>query len=257
MATELERIAALETHLEHVDKTLTAMGRTLEAIRTGITDLRETVRTEIDGVRTELGSQIDGVRTELGGRIEDVRTELGGRIEDVRTELGGRIEDVRAELGGEVKQTRTELGGRIEDVRTELGGEVKQTRTELGGRMDALEQRVADESASRNETKLKVALRVIGWLVGIVTTVLGAVIGGLFRLRPLPAPETGVRNAGGRIGHDRLAQGSLRRAQPLLTHNPPVPLPSPKAQVGGWCRPRRRRCPSGRNTRRRPAPRGT
>ncbi len=35
-------------------------------------------------------------------------------------------------------------------------------------------------SASRNETKLKVALRVIGWLVGIVTTVLGAVIGGLF-----------------------------------------------------------------------------
>ena len=46
--------------------------------------------------------------------------------------------------------------------------------------MDALEQRVADESASRNETKLKVALRVIGWLVGIVTTVLGAVIGGLF-----------------------------------------------------------------------------
>ena len=46
--------------------------------------------------------------------------------------------------------------------------------------MDALQQRIADDSASHSETKLKVALRVIGWLVGIVTTVLGAVIGGLF-----------------------------------------------------------------------------
>ena len=31
-----------------------------------------------------------------------------------------------------------------------------------------------------SETKLKVALKVIGWLVGIVTIVLGTVVGGLF-----------------------------------------------------------------------------
>ena len=132
MATELERIAALETHHEHVDKTLTSMGRTLEAIHTAVVGVQETVRTEIDGVRIELGGRIDGVRTELSGRIEDVQAELG----DARTELGGRI--------------------------------------------DALQQRIADDSASHSETKLKVAFRVIGWLVGIVTTVLGAVIGGLF-----------------------------------------------------------------------------
>ena len=121
MASELERIAALETHYEHVDKTLTAMGRTMEAIhtdisglRTEIQDVREMVRTEISGVRQMVHSEVEGVRTELGGKLDDIVL------------------------------------------------------------------RMADDKAAASETKLKVGLKVAGWLVGVVTTVLGAVIGGLF-----------------------------------------------------------------------------
>ena len=110
MASERERIASLETHYEHVDKMLTAMGRTLEAIRD-----------EIGGLRTE----IDGVRQMVHSEVEKLRAELGGRLDDILL-------------------------------------------------------RVADDRAVSTETKLKVALKVIGWLVGVVTTVLGTVIGGLF-----------------------------------------------------------------------------
>ena len=121
MATELERIASLETHYEHVDKTLTAIGRTLEAIRAEIGELR----TEMADVRELLRTEIDGVR-------QMVHTEIG------------------------------------------------RVRTDLGGRLDDIVLRMAEDRAAGSETKLKVALKVIGWLVGVVTTVLGSVIGGLF-----------------------------------------------------------------------------
>ena len=132
MATEIERITALETHYEHVDKTLTAMGRTLAAIRTEIVGVRETIRTEIDGVRQMVHTDVERVRTELGDRIDDVRTEVAGRM----------------------------------DV--------------LDGRIDGIEQRMADDQPSRSESKLKVALRVIGCWVGTMLTALGAIVGGLY-----------------------------------------------------------------------------
>ena len=110
MATELERIASLETNYEHVDKTLTAIGRTLEAIRAEIGELRS----EVDGVRQMVHTEIGRVRTDLGGRLDDIVL------------------------------------------------------------------RMAEDKAAGNETKLRVALKVIGWLVGVVATVLGTVIGGLF-----------------------------------------------------------------------------
>ena len=113
MASERERIATLETHYEHVDKTLTTMGRTMEAIRT----------------------EVQGVRTELGGKIDDIVL------------------------------------------------------------------RMADDKAAASETKLKVALKAIGWLVGIVTTVLGAVIGGLFVFARflLPKLATAMQDVGSAI----------------------------------------------------------
>lgn len=125
MATELERIASLETHYEHVDKTLTAIGRTLEAIRAEMGELRAELRTETAGIRESLRTEINGVR-------EMVHTEIG------------------------------------------------RVRTDLGGRLDDIVLRMAEDKAAGNETKLKVALKVAGWLVGLVTTVLGTVIGGLF-----------------------------------------------------------------------------
>ena len=128
MASERERIASLETHHEHVDKTLTAMGRTLEAIRADVGGLS----TEIDGVRQMVHSEVGGLRTEIDG------------------------------------------------VRQMVHSEVEALRAELGGRLDDILLRLADDKAADSETKLKVALKVIGWLVGVVTTVLGTVIGGLF-----------------------------------------------------------------------------
>ena len=141
MASERERIASLETHYEHVDKTLTTMGRSLDA-----------VRTEVGGLRTEVGeirTEVDGLRTEVGG----LRTE----VQDVRTELGGKIDDILL--------------------------------------------RIADDKAAASETKLKVALKVIGWLVGLVTTVLGTVIGGLFVFARflLPKLATAMQDVGSAI----------------------------------------------------------
>ena len=142
MASELERIAALETHYEHVDKTLTAMGRTMEAIHT-----------DISGLRTE---------------IQDVR-------EMVRTEISGVRQMVRSEVEG--------------------------VRTELGGKLDDIVRRMADDKAAASETKLKVGLKVAGWLVGVVTTVLGAVIGGLFVFARflLPKLATAMQDVGSAI----------------------------------------------------------
>ena len=92
MATQAERITALEVHYEHVDKTLTAMSATLDAVRAEIVELR----------------------------------------------------------------------------------------TQFADRFDRIEKAIADDRVARSETKLRVALKVTGWLVGIVTAVLGAVVGGLF-----------------------------------------------------------------------------
>ena len=142
MASELERIAALETHYEHVDKTLTAMGRTMEAIQTDISGLRA----EIEGVREMVRTQIGGVRETLHSEVEGLRAELGGKIDDILL-------------------------------------------------------RMADDKAAASETKLKVALKVAGWLVGVVTTVLGTVIGGLFVFARflLPKLATAMQDAGSAI----------------------------------------------------------
>ena len=92
MATQAERTAALEAHYEHVDKTLTAMNGTLDAVR---------------------------------AMVHDVRTHLDAKLERIQ-------------------------------------------------------KAIADHRVERSVTKFRVALRVTGWLVGIVTVVLGAVVGGLF-----------------------------------------------------------------------------
>ncbi len=88
MATQAERITALEVHYEHVDKTLTAMSATLDA------------------VRAEVADRFD--------RIDE--------------------------------------------------------------KFERIQKAIADDRVERSETKLRVALRVTSWLVGIVT----AVLGGLF-----------------------------------------------------------------------------
>ena len=103
MATQAERITALEVHYEHVDKTLTAMSATLDAVRAEIVELR----------------------------------------------------------------------------------------TQFADRFDRIEKAIADDRVERTETKLRVALRVTGWLVGIVTAVLGAVVGGLFVFARLLIPKLG------------------------------------------------------------------
>ena len=114
MATQAERIAALETHYEHVDKTLTAISGTLDAVRADVAQLRVTMQ-----------------------------------------------------------------------------GEITEVRTHLDDRFDRVQRAIADDRVQRSETKLRVALRVIGWLAGVVTTVLGAVVGGLFVFARFLLPKLG------------------------------------------------------------------
>ena len=103
MATQAERITALEVHYEHVDKTLTAMSATLDA------------------VRAEIADRFD--------RIDE--------------------------------------------------------------KFERIQKVIADDKVERSETKLRVSLKVTGWLVGIVTAVLGAVVGGLFVFARFLIPKLG------------------------------------------------------------------
>ena len=114
MPTQAERVTALEVHYEHVDKTLTAISGTLDAVRADVADRFD--------------------------RIEKA------------------IADDRAE--------RSETTLRIEKA-------------------------IADDRVERSETKLRVALKVIGWLAGVVTTVMGAVVGGLFVFARFLLPKLG------------------------------------------------------------------
>ena len=130
MATQAERIATLETHYEHVDKTLTAMSGTLEAVRADVAEIRPMVHAQIADVHAQ---------------IADVRAHLDGRLDRIQTRLDGRL--------------------------------------------DGIQKAIADDRVERSETKLRMVMRVTGWLVGIVTTVLGAIVGGLFLVARLLLPK--------------------------------------------------------------------
>ena len=128
MASQAERTTALEVHYEHVDKRLTAMSGTLDAVRAEVTE----VRAEVAELRVNLTDEIAGVRTMVHKEIAGVRAHLDDRLD--------RVDE----------------------------------------RFDRIQEAITDDRVQRSETKLRVALRVIGWLAGVVTTVLGAVVGGLF-----------------------------------------------------------------------------
>lgn len=131
MATQAERITALEVHYEHVDKTLTAMSATLDAFR------------------AEFGE----FRTHLDGKFN--------RIDERFERIDGKFERI--------------------DERFER----------IDERFERIQNAIADDRVERSETKLRVALRVIGWLTGVVTTVLGAVVGGLFVFARFLLPKLG------------------------------------------------------------------
>lgn len=47
-------------------------------------------------------------------------------------------------------------------------------------RFERVQESINEGKLERSETRLRVALKVIGWLAGIVTVVIGSVVGGLF-----------------------------------------------------------------------------
>ena len=135
MATQAERIAILEVHHEHVDKTLTAMGGTLDAVRAEVAEVRVILTDEIAGVRTMVHNEITDVRTHLDDRLD--------RIDERFERMDDRFDRTDERLG------------RIQNVN-------------------------ADARVARSEPKFRVALRVIGWLAGVVIAVVGVVVGSLF-----------------------------------------------------------------------------
>ena len=124
MATQAERITALEVHYEHVDKTLTAMSATLDAVRAEIADRFDRIDEKFD-------------------RIDEKFERIDEKFE--------RIDE----------------------------------------KFERIQKVIADDRVERSETKLRVALKVTGWLVGIVTAVLGAVVGGLFVFARFLIPKLG------------------------------------------------------------------
>ncbi|MCY4057484.1 MAG: hypothetical protein OXG44_05740 [Gammaproteobacteria bacterium] len=65
------------------------------------------------------------------------------------------------------------------------------TLERIDEKFDRIQNAITDDRVSRSETKFRVALRVTGWLAGVVTTVLGAVVGGLFVFARFFLPKLG------------------------------------------------------------------
>ncbi|MDE0420514.1 MAG: hypothetical protein OXK76_06445 [Gammaproteobacteria bacterium] len=131
MATQAERITALEVHYEHVDKTLTAMSATLDAVRAEVAERFDRIDEKFDRIYEKFD------------RIDERFERIDERFE--------RVDE----------------------------------------RFERIQNAIADDRVERSETKLRVALRVIGWLTGVVTTVLGAVVGGLFVFARFLLPKLG------------------------------------------------------------------
>ena len=180
MATQAERIATLETHHEHVDKTLTAISGTLDAVRADVAQLRVTMHGEITEVRTHLDARFDRVQKAIADdRVQRSET-MHGEITEVRTLLDARFDRVQKAIADD----------RVQRSET-MHGEITEVRKLLDDRFDRVQKAIADDRVQRSETKLRVALRVIGWLAGVVTTVLGAVVGGLFVFARFLLPKLG------------------------------------------------------------------
>ena len=77
----------------------------------------------------------------------------------------------------------------LDKTLTAISATLDAFRADVVSRFDRIEKAIADDRVERSETKLRIALRVTGWLVGIVTTVLGAIIGGLFLVARLLLPK--------------------------------------------------------------------
>ena len=77
----------------------------------------------------------------------------------------------------------------LDKTLTAISATLDAFRADVVSRFDRIEKAIADDRVERSETKLRIALRVTGWLVGIVTTVLGAVVGGLFLVARLLLPK--------------------------------------------------------------------
>ena len=145
VATQAERITALEVHYEHVDKTLTAISETLDA-----------------------------VRAEVAGRFDRIDGKFD-RIDEKFERIDGKFErfDERFERIDERFERMDERFERMDE------------------KFERIQSAIADDRVVRSETKFRVALRVIGWLAGVVTTVLGAVVGGLFVFARFLLPKLG------------------------------------------------------------------
>ena len=94
MATQAERTAALEANYAHVDKKLTAMSGTLDAVRTEVAELRVTLTGEIADVRTMVHKEIADVRTHLDDRFERV-DERFERIDERFEGIDERFEGIQ------------------------------------------------------------------------------------------------------------------------------------------------------------------
>ena len=74
---------------------------------------------------------------------------------------------------------RQELNARLDKIETRLTAMDKRI-SDVDKRVSEVDKRIAEDRAERSESKLAIALKVIGWMAGIVTAVSGTVIASLF-----------------------------------------------------------------------------
>lgn len=84
MATQAERITALEVHYEHVDKTLTAMNGTLDAIRGEFAEFRTRIEERFNGIEERfngIDDRFNGIDERFNGIYQAIADDKVERSE--------------------------------------------------------------------------------------------------------------------------------------------------------------------------------
>jgi len=121
-----------------------------------------------------MSATLDAFRAEFG----EFRTHLDGKF--------NRIDERFERIDGKfdrIDERFERVDGKFERIDERF--------ERIDERFERIQSAIADDRVERSETKLRVALRVIGWLTGVVTTVLGAVVGGLFVFARFLLPKLG------------------------------------------------------------------
>jgi len=153
-----ERLARLETNVEHIQSDISDMK----------VDIRR-LNDKVDGIDQKLTAKIDGLDEKLTTKIDDLDKGLTAKIDDVDKRLTAKIDDVDKKLTGKIDAVDQKLTGKIDTVDQKLTGKIDTVDQKLSGKIDGLKDSTANLALTieKGFADLKVAraLDRVWWLL--------------------------------------------------------------------------------------------